>query len=87
MTPAVIDEDGTIHSKDIESFKGYESPPPAYGKHKCDAIALDWAEHWRESSLSCQQQCYQQRDNNGSCIHIVQGFLGDEPPTYSFLST
>lgn len=87
MTPAVIDDDGTIHGKDIESFKAYKTPPPAYGNHKRDAIPLDWAEYLRESSLSSQQQCHQQGVDSGLCIQIVQGFLGDEPPAYRSCST
>lgn len=87
MTPAVIEADRTIHGQDIESFKEYESAPPAYGDHKRDAVPAEWAGYLRQLSLSSQQECYQREIDSASCIPFVQGPQSNEPPVYQFFST
>lgn len=77
MTPAVIEEDGTIHGKYIESFKAYDCAPPAYGHHNCDAVPAEWTEYLRQSSVSSGQQSH----------HTAQGAPNIEPPAYHFFST
>ncbi|KAL3471762.1 hypothetical protein BJX99DRAFT_262979 [Aspergillus californicus] len=77
MTPAVINEDGTIHGQDIENFKAFECAPPPYGHHLTDTVPAEWSQYMKLLSVSSQQQC----------TPIAQESLGSEPPTYQACCT
>ncbi|KAJ5761606.1 hypothetical protein N7533_003645 [Penicillium manginii] len=91
MTPAVIGDDGTIYGQDLQCFQEYENAPPAYGRHKCDAIPEEWAEYLNQLSVErarvASEQCFQPGISNVSCVPIPGVSLETEPPAYRFCST
>lgn len=91
MTPAVIRDDGTIHGQDLECFQSYENAPPAYGRHKCDAIPAEWAGYLKQLSAERAQvsseECFQPGIGSVSCGSISGVSLEAEPPAYQLCST
>ncbi|KAJ5974994.1 hypothetical protein N7481_008701 [Penicillium waksmanii] len=91
MTPAVIGDDGTIYGQDLECFQSYENAPPAYGRHKCDAIPVEWFGYLNQLSAErarmSSEQCFQPAIGSVSCVPIAGVSLETEPPAYQFCST